>query len=653
MRHQTPLTALLLAFALLAAPAHADESDAGGTTTKEAPKAEAPVTDPKLAAEQARIQKAVDDLMPVVAKLRGLDWKRPVKAAVMTRPDLRKYMISEIDKETTPEEWARDTRILQRVGLLKANENLKDMALNMFESAVAGFYNPQTGNMFVIEGMDVEGQKPTIVHELIHALEDQHFDLEAMEKPHRDNDPDRQFAIRCLWEGSAEYARRLYQDQEPSVAQHYYVAQGKNPSAAAQQAMMQTTPTYMLLSTLLHYRTGPNFVMHQFRKYGYVDGLQRLFDDPPTTQEHVLHPHKWLGSKRDYPRKVVWGGDIATSLGAPWKKIDEHSIGELDLAIFLDYFHGDKSGRLNQMDMGLGKFVDGRSSTAARGWDAGRAMFIENDDHHMIVVQAFAFDSASDAEEAGRLLAEAARKAAGDTWKGDGWQRDEAAKGQHMTYDFHNRHGHGRVLIRGQEVLVLDGAPDGQFDAAWGTLAKTRFEQDTADQGDSAPNPFEGYDIVDARRGLGLKLPAGWTAKEGGRSPAAFATATKDGVSVTFIVIGQEMSHAGMGRIGKMLLGPMFSEKKTAPTSVMGEKGLKHPLPTPPGMHGMMHFAADLARTYVVAVTGPKDKAAALADDIQRMLDGMPGPLDTAPKADGGLEGEGKPPAGLRSIPGY
>ena len=298
----------------------------------------------------------------------------------------------------SPEEWERDTRILRRVGLLSEGEDLKEMVLTMFQSAVAGFYNPKTGNMFVIEGMDVEGQKPTIVHELIHALEDQHYDLDGMEEPYREDDPDRQFAIRCLWEGSAEYARRLYHDMEPAVAKHYYVAQGKNPSAAAQQAMMQTTPTYMLLSTLLHYRTGPNFVMHQYRKYGYADGMQKLFEDPPTTQEQVLHPHKWLGTNRDYPRKVVWGADIAAALGKPWKKVEEHSIGELDLAIYLDFFHGDKKGRLNQQDMGFGKFVDKRSNAAARGWDGGRAKFLEDDDGKIIVVQALVFDSESQAE---------------------------------------------------------------------------------------------------------------------------------------------------------------------------------------------------------------------------------------------------------------
>ncbi|MDA1195627.1 MAG: hypothetical protein O2894_10640 [Planctomycetota bacterium] len=641
MRRAFALPALIVLFVAVALPAlvRAEDAPAKGNAQAEA-----------RAAETARIQKAVDELIPVVSKLRGLEWKKPVPAAVLSREELRAYMLSELDKETTPEEWAADTRILKRLGLLGPKEDLKDMVLSMFQAAVAGFYNPETGEMYVIEGMDVDGQKPTIVHELCHALEDQHFDLEAMEKPYRENDPDRQFAIRCLWEGSAEWMRRTYQDQEPEVAAHHYAAQGKNPSAAAQQAMMQTTPTYMLLTTLLHYRMGPNFIGHQLTKYGYVDGMQRMFDDPPMSQEHLLHPHKWLGPVRDYPRQIVWGGDVAAAFGEGWTKLDEHSVGEIDLALYLDYFLGDEGGRLNMRDMGFGRFVDQRSNTAARGWDGGRVQFIEHTDGRMAFVQAFAFDSEQDAEEAGRLLGEATRKAAGDTWKGDGWQRDEAATALHMSYDFHTAHGHGRILVRGQSVLVLDGAPDSCFEKAWPVVEKISFTAHEKDQGDNAPDPFAGDVVVDARRGLGLRTPEGWSARAGGRMPISFATATKAGVSVEFLVLDQEVSRAGLPQIAQMFLGGGFSAAKATPTRIMGFDGIQHPLPVPAGMHGVIHFAADLARTYAVTVVGPADAVAATSADVQRLLSGRP-TADTDEPVSAATDA--KPGVGLRSIPGY
>ena len=75
----------------------------------------------------ARVQAAVDALRPVVAKIRGLAWKKPVKAAVMSRAALREFMLTDLAKEVTPEEWARDNRILRRLGLLSEKEDLKAM----------------------------------------------------------------------------------------------------------------------------------------------------------------------------------------------------------------------------------------------------------------------------------------------------------------------------------------------------------------------------------------------------------------------------------------------------------------------------------------------------------------------------------------------
>ena len=609
-----------------------------------------------LAEEQLRIQRAVDDLRPVVAKLRGLPWKQPVEAAVMTREELRAYMLTEMEKEVTPAEWARDTRILHRLGLLKPDEDPKQLVLHMYQSAVAGFYSPDTKQLFVIEGLDVEGQQPTMVHELIHALEDQHFDLEAMEEPYRENDPDRQFAIRCLWEGSAEYARRAYQDTYPDVARHYYAASEKNPGQEAQRDMMRTVPTHMLLATLLHYRIGPNFVSQVLDRYGYKEGMQRLIDDPPTSQEQVLHPWKWFGPHRDLPRTVHFAPALEKTLGEGWTKLDEHSVGEVDLAVYLDYFVGDLDGRLDERSMGFGRFVDGQSNRAAQGWDAGRTIYLENEKHDMVVIHAFAFDTEKDADDAARFLGAARRKAHGDSWKGDGWVRDEQASVTTQSYDFTCEHGRGRILQRGREVLLLDGAPEASFDALWGEVAKTTFEKHADDQGDDPADPYEGCAVVDRQRGLGLRLPGeGWTAKSGGRSPVVFASAQKGEVEVTFLVIDQEVSQAGLPRMGKLILGPMFSEDRTQPSAVMGHAGLVHPILSRPGTAGRLHVASDAARTYMVIVTGPTDQVRAADGEIQRLLQGMPGPLaPQAPAPGPDLEGEASAaPAGLRSIPGY
>ncbi len=594
--------------------------------------------------QQAALQKLVDEIRPEVARLRGLAWKHAVPVRILTREGLRDYMQKGMERDVTPEEWARDTRIVRRLGLLKEDENLRDLSQLMLQEMVAGAYDPKTKKLVLTAGFEGAANIPTLVHELIHALEDQHLDLMKIEEPYREDDPDRQFAIRCIFEGSAEWARRRFEELRPAAALAHAKQRASNKTAQQGQArVMRSVPTHMLLSTMLHYRVGPNFVTHAVRGE-YAAGMQKLLADPPVSQEQLLHPHKWLGAQRDYPRTVVWGGDVVKGLGQGWKKLAEHSVGELDLAVYLDYFLGDKKGRLNLRTMGLGKFVDSMSNRAARGWDAGRALYAEDERGRIVVLQALAFDTPEDADEGARYMGAALRSANGDAWKGDGWRvsDDDAEVKQ---FDYVGQHGHGRILHRGREVLVLDGVPPANLDAAWAEVLKTSFTQDERDQGDEAGDPFAGYDVVDRHRGLGLKLPSEeWEAIEGGRMPAAFASARKGKIRLSFVVLDQGSTATGLPAVGRMIMGNMFNPLSVTKIRMMGTEGIQHPLPAR-GNVRRMHIAGDPARTYVVFVEGPKDELRAADAEILRMLDGMPGPAER-PAAE-------TKSAGLRSIPGY
>ena len=418
---------------------------------------------------------------------------------------------------------------------------------------------------------------------------------------------------------------------------------GNTAMEQGQMRVMRAVPTHMLLSTMLHYRVGPNFVTEAVGA-DYPGGMARLLKDPPLSQEQILHPYKWLGPQRDYPRTVVWGGDLAAALGGGWHKLYEHTVGEVDLAVYLDYFLGDQEGRLNPRTLGLGKFVDAMSSRAARGWDAGRALYLESDKGAIVVVQALAFDTPEDADEAARFLGAALRAANGEAWKGDGWQvADLDADIKH--FDYRGKYGKGRIQQRGREVLILDGVAEEGFEVAWGEVAKTTFLQDERDQGDEATDPFEGFDVVDRQRGLGLKLPgADWKAVEGGPVPASFASARKGGVHVSFLVLDQGSTVGDLPQIGRIFLGDSFNPLVVTKTRLMGQDGIQHPLPAE-GIVRRMHLAGDAARTYVAFVEGPSEDVQAADGEIRRLLDGMP---VQATKA-----ASDKEPAGLRSIPGY
>lgn len=638
MIHRLACALLLAACLVIAGTAVAeDEAPAPAKKTPDRP-----------SAEQLALKKLVDDVCPEVAKLRGLAWKHEVDVRVLSRKELAAWMRAGLERDVKATEWERDDRIVKRLGLLREDQNLRDLVQLMLQEMLAGAYDPRTKQLVLTAGFDGKANIPTLVHELIHALEDQHFDLLSRERPFHRIDPDRQFAIRCVFEGSAEWARRRFEDLRPDAALAYFAQRGKNTAAqAGQRRVLQQVPAHMLLSSLLHYRVGPNFVTHAVGA-DYAQGMAKLLADPPVSQEQVLHPYKWLGAKRDHPRKVNWRGDVRGALGKAWKRLDEHTMGELDLALYLDYFLGDKQGRLNPRTMGAANYVESMSKRAASGWDAGHRRYFENKDGTIVVAEAYAFDTVEDADDAARVLGAALRKAQGKAWKGAGWVHLHEVR-EVKRFDYTGKHGRGRILHRDNAVLHLDGVGTADFDLVFRELEKTTFDKDERDQGDDPKDPFDGYEVADHHLGLGLKLPDDtWEAIEGGRTNQVFAHAQKDDMDLEFFVLNTGVSDIGLRGVGRRFLGTLFDPAKATKTTVMHLEGIQHPLPGLPGWTRRIHIVSDAARTYAVIVSGPDAQLAKAKSDIERLLAGMPGPRGSAPTAKGQA-----PPAGLRSIPSY
>ena len=82
--------------------------------------------------------------------------------------------------------------------------NYKEFALKLLAEQIQGFYDPQTKTLFIASWISADEQKPVMVHELDHALQDQYFDLEKICKDdlllHND---DRALAHQALFEGDA------------------------------------------------------------------------------------------------------------------------------------------------------------------------------------------------------------------------------------------------------------------------------------------------------------------------------------------------------------------------------------------------------------------------------------------------------------------
>src|SRR5205085_6342146 len=152
---------------------------------------------------------ATDDVLKTVSRMRELEVKQPVKSAFKTRDEIEQSVIRDLDESTSPAEFAASQKTLVRLGLVPKDFQLRDYVVKLLREQVAGFYEPKTKEFYLAAWLPLGEQKKVMAHELVHALQDQHFNLRRFEKWPK-GDSDAELAAHALVEGEATLVMILY-----------------------------------------------------------------------------------------------------------------------------------------------------------------------------------------------------------------------------------------------------------------------------------------------------------------------------------------------------------------------------------------------------------------------------------------------------------
>lgn len=268
----------------------------------------------------------VAELHDFVARARGLSWKEPVEVTFYGGHAFvnRLQELNERDAEDI-EELRETQRILRALHLLDEGTDLQKSVDDLLAAAVVGFYDPETDDM-AIRGVDVASLsvRATIVHELVHAIQDQHFDLHRPEMDERDDESADAFS--GLVEGDAVRVERMYLDTL-SLEERKRAEREELEAAAAAGALASGQGIPQILRELLGfpYLFGPPFVDALIEAGGQAR-LDLAFAEPPVTTEQILDPSLYLSGVGPVEvEKPSAGGEV----------IDEGVMGEYFLVLLL------------------------------------------------------------------------------------------------------------------------------------------------------------------------------------------------------------------------------------------------------------------------------------------------------------------------------
>src|SRR5690349_6038079 len=169
-----------------------------------------------------------------VAELRKLNFVHPVAAEFLDDAAFEKKVAVDKGKLTKQDkaDIERAQGQLRAVGLIGQDVDILDAMSSLQTSGVLAYYDPDTKKITVKgKSIDDPATRVTVAHELTHALQDQHFDLQKLEKEAAKAHAST--PLRTVVEGDAV---RIQDDYAASLSKADQDAYEQERSNASQQA---------------------------------------------------------------------------------------------------------------------------------------------------------------------------------------------------------------------------------------------------------------------------------------------------------------------------------------------------------------------------------------------------------------------------------
>ena len=273
-----------------------------------------------------------------LSAITGLAFKRDVPYARITKDELHRYLEQRLRETMKPDEARAEELTLKMLGLAPADFDLRKNTLDLLTEQAAAFYDYNQKKLFVLEGAGGgDEERIALVHELAHALADQHFHLGKYIHEGMRSD-DSATARQAVMEGQATWLMAAYialqGGGKPEVPEAVLEMMKKSieGSAAEQYPVFSQAPLYIRESLVFPYADGLAFQDAVFRKLG-KEAFSEVFTRPPAGSGQILHPERYLGH----------GGAIVPNpptlpASREFRKLADGTLGELDFRVLLSQY---------------------------------------------------------------------------------------------------------------------------------------------------------------------------------------------------------------------------------------------------------------------------------------------------------------------------
>jgi hypothetical protein len=315
-------------------------------------------TEHKISAQEAQqLFHDVDEIVAFASKDTGLPVKGEVKRRLTSREEVVAYLENNMREDKDAQRLQRSELVLKKFGLIPRDFNLGKFLVALLREQVAGYYDPKTKTVNLLDWLDADQQRPVLAHELTHALQDQSFNLKDwMKEADTDLENKTDPTPEDVADDEIDEARQAVVEGQAMVVLIDYILAPLHQSLIDSPEIMQTLKQQMLSGTAdtpefrdapiflkdeltFAYGYGLDFVAELLRQRGKEKAFAGLLKDPPRTTRQIMEPATYLSGERlpalPLPNFKQIFGD--------YERFDIGAMGEFDVSILIEQYAGRKA----------------------------------------------------------------------------------------------------------------------------------------------------------------------------------------------------------------------------------------------------------------------------------------------------------------------
>ncbi len=333
-------------------------------------------------AEQDNLScKISDQAMVEASRIRQLSIKENTPCLLHGKEEVKAYLLETIKTKIPQKRLRAEETLYKAFGFLPKNFDYEKGIVDLYLDQLGGYYDPIKNHYVMANWIPTVLQTSVAVHELTHALQDQHFDLDTF-MDHSKYTTDQLMARSALVEGDATAVMMDYSFEmmsQPPLRERQDVSGVifQNSAGALLMPGLQKIPLSLKLMLLFPYTSGLRFAHNGLVGADYKI-MDQMYKSPPNSTEEILHPE--LYGRQTPSWRVIELTEIAP---ADAEVVFKDTLGEFSLSALLSAHDSDKY----------------KISNISAGWGGDLISLFSLKDGKLMAVWKIAWDTKEDATE--------------------------------------------------------------------------------------------------------------------------------------------------------------------------------------------------------------------------------------------------------------